>query len=259
MQEAPILTILIPNYNTESLTKLCLRLLRLHTDRNRVRVIVIDNQSRDGSAEYLRRIKWIKLIEREVGSEIGWVMHARALDEAFAQVTTPLVMVMHTDTLLISDGWLDYLLNALGNDPMCAGVGSWKLEEVSPLKRFGQKIETWIRLALRRPIKQRELYLRSHCALYRTELLRKFTRGFYDGETAGYRLFFRLKQAGYSFRFLPAKELMRYIIHLNHATMILNPHSGDSKTARPSAKKRLRKELERLHYREILAADSLDD
>ncbi len=258
MPDAPLLTILIPNYKTEAMTKLCLRLLRCHTDLSCVRVIVIDNQSEDGSVEYLRSVRWIDLLERRTDGENGPEMHARALDEALAQVTTPLVMVMHTDTLVIHDGWLDYLLQELGDDPKCAGVGSWKMEIVSPLKYVGKFIEEFFRRCIGRQQKAEVRYLRSHCALYRTGLLRQYTNGFFDGDTAGRSLFLALEQAGYHFKFLPTKELMRWLRHLNHATMILNPRPGDRKTARSSARRRVLRELECMDYRKILDDDTLD-
>ena len=61
----PILSILIINYKTPDLTKLCLRLLRKHTDLSKVKIIVVDNDSADESLEYLRKLSWITLIERK--------------------------------------------------------------------------------------------------------------------------------------------------------------------------------------------------
>jgi len=46
-----LVTILIPNYKTPELTKLCLRLIRKHTDSDKIHVIVIENDSNDSSIE----------------------------------------------------------------------------------------------------------------------------------------------------------------------------------------------------------------
>ena len=62
----PQLTVIIPNYKTPELTKICLRLLRKYSTPDQLKVIVIDNASADSSIEYLRQLKWIKLIERQV-------------------------------------------------------------------------------------------------------------------------------------------------------------------------------------------------
>ena len=229
-------TVIIPNYKTPELTKLCLRSLRKHTDLRRVRIVVIDNDSADASLEYLRTLKWITLVERKTAGESGPVMHARALDDALKLVDTPFFAVMHTDTIVRSDKWLDYLLGAFGGSPKLAGVGNWKLEKVSRLKYWGQRLEELVRRIFRRRRRDtEERYLRSHCAVYRTEPVRQYTRGFDDGETAGRSLHRMLVAAGYEMRFLESGDLGRYITHLNHATMIINP-SGEGRTSRASSR-----------------------
>ncbi len=252
-------TIIIPNYKTPELTKLCLRSLRKHTDLGRARVIAVDNDSADASLEYLRSLKWITLVERKTGSESGPEMHSRALDEALKLVDTPFFLVMHTDTIVVSDGWLEYLLGAFDGHPKLAGVGSWKLEKCSRLKYFGQRLEDLLRRMLRRRRRHspEERYLRSHCAVYRTELVRRLTRGFYDGATAGHSIHRMLVASGYEMRFLESFKLSAYIRHLNHATMILNP-SGDGRTSRASSRKKLAARMDDAAFAAILADDTLD-
>ena len=254
----PELSIIIPNYRTSELTCLCLRLLRLNTDLERVRVIVVDNASGDASLDYLRKVEWIELIERtDTGDEPGFVMHARALDLAFERVDTPFVLIMHTDTLVRNDLWLDYLLDQIKADERIAGVGSWKLETVSRRKYIGKKIEDFFRGLLGRRSRD-ERFLRSHCALFRSDAIRKYTNGFYDGETAGLSIYRHLTAAGFEMKFLPSIELGKFLTHLNHATMILNPETGGRKTSRPSARRRLDSRLDLALYHEILEREDLD-
>lgn len=257
--QKPEVTIIIPNYKTAGLTKLCLRSLRLHTNLERVKVIVVDNDSQDASTEYLRGVEWIRLIERPaVPGETGPQMHARALDLALAEVDTPYFMVMHTDTIVINDLWLDFLINRLIASPKIAGIGSWKLEIVSPWKRVGKVFETFFRRLLGRKSQKEVRYLRSHCAMYRTAHVRQVGQGFFDDTTAGKSLHLALVNAGFEMYFIESAELMKFVRHLNHATMILNPQPKDRKTSKPAARQRIERELESLHYREILADDSLD-
>ena len=54
-------SIIIPNYKTPFLTKLCLRSLRKYTDCSKIKVIAIDNKSDDESVEYLLRKNGINL------------------------------------------------------------------------------------------------------------------------------------------------------------------------------------------------------
>ena len=252
-----LLSVIIPNYKTPELTKICLRLLRKYSDPGKIKVIVIDNASGDDSIEYLRQLKWINLIERQVSpDESGPAMHALALDEAFACVDTPFVMIMHTDTFMLRPDWADYLLQFFSSEKVAA-VGSWKLEQPKPLLwRLAHSLEEKFRNLTGRNKKKEIRYLRSHCAVYRSELVRKFTNGFYDNESAGKNMHIKLEAAGYDMLFLPSDDLGKYICHLNHATMILNPASGDRKTGKAPARTKLGRKMQ--IFMDVLDSQDLD-
>src|SRR5579862_1364184 len=125
IMNGPLVTILVPNYKTLELTKLCLRLLRKYTEPGLAKVIVIDNDSQDASLDYLRRLSWIELIERKTTGEAPAMAHSKALDLALTRVQTPYVLSIHTDTLVKHAGWLTFLLSRMAKDPRLAGVGSW--------------------------------------------------------------------------------------------------------------------------------------
>jgi len=264
MNTDPILTILIPHYKTLSLLKLCLQYLKKNTDLSKVKVIVIDNNSADGTVEFLRTVKWITLIERKSNEqEEPGPMHAKALDLGLENVDTLYALSIHTDTIVVNEKWLDFLIGEIEKSKNIAGVGSWKLEHISSLKQMMKHIEQFLQIKIWYPIIRRKghkisglgdnyYYLRSHCALYRTELIRKYANGFFEGETAGKVLHKRLIEAGFKMVFLPSEILIKYIKHLNHATMILHPELGGKKTATPKAHKRIIKEMKALNYEEIL-------
>lgn len=254
------LTAIIPNYKTPELIRICLRLLKKNSDLSKLKVLVIDNDSADDSLDYLRSLDWITLIERKnCEHENGPLMHCRALDMALEQVDTPFVMVMHTDTFMISDKWQEFLMGEF-TSPQVAGVGSWKLENPPGFfKRLGQKLEDILRLVRTGKEKPRPLFLRSHCAVYRTALLKKHTNGFEDFGTAGEAAHKHLVDAGFEMKFLESAVLGKYMRHINHATQILNPVAGsNSRTAKAAARKRLAKELGVPGYRNILLDDSFD-
>ncbi len=267
---SPEVSILIPNYKTPDLTKICLRLIRKSTDPDRIEVIVIDNDSRDASLDYLRSLEWIRLIERTTvpGETVGQ-SHARALDLGLEQVNTPYVLSIHTDTLVHDPDWLDFLLQHIERSPRIAGVGSWKLE-TKPLmqrsfKRIEQAVQTIIFPLLGKGDGQIEgrgsnfYYLRSHCALYRTELIRRHQLSFSQGDdTAGKMMHKALLNAGYEMVFLPPATLLRYLYHANHATMVLNPELGSSSRSIRRGARRIEKAMERIDARTILADESLD-
>ena len=267
----PLVTILIPHYKTLELTKLCLRSLKLFTDLGKVRVIVIDNHSDDDSTEYLKTLNWITLIIRTpTEAETPSIAHARALDVGLAQTRTPYILSIHTDTIVTSPQWLDFLLARIEADPGIAGVGSWKLEHKPPVKRLAKTIERWWQQKIWYPllgkgegslegVGRNYYYLRSHCALYKTELVRKYTNGFNDsGETAGKLLHTRLLESGYQMVFIPSEELSPHVKHLNHATMILNPEIAGKKTGSRKERQRIMRELKSLKYEAILGDESLD-
>lgn len=263
-------TILIPNYKTLEITQICLRLLRKHTDLSRVRVIVIDNDSGDASLEYLRSLKWIELIERKTESDdTPPRAHARALDMALAKVTTPFVLSIHTDTFIRRSDWLDVLLAPFEQDNRLAGVGSWKLETKTALQRLGRWLEkvwktTYYRLTGCRTYRAERFddslhYLRSHCAMYRTEIIRSLNTGFADENgVAGSVMHRKMVAAGYRMLFMESEQLGQYVDHLNHATMVLNPELGSSASMIRSGKKRVSKMLRGIDADALLADHSLD-
>ena len=106
----PEVGLLIPCYRTRALTELCFKYLFANTDLTRVQIIAVDNNSGDGTAEYLKTLPNVTLIERVPEGESGPQMHAKALDDALELVSAPLVIAMHTDTIVLRPDWLDFLL-----------------------------------------------------------------------------------------------------------------------------------------------------
>ncbi len=270
MDSTKEITILIPNYRTPDITKICLRLLRKHTNPNRVRVIAIDNDSKDESLAYLRSLNWIELIERPADPDDSPSMsHARALDLALERVDTPYVLSIHTDTFVKRDDWLDVLLAPFKEDDKVAGVGSWKLESKSRLALLGSAIERAWKMALFRLTGIRTFhvarydasqhYLRSHCAIYRTDVIRKLGTSFADGEsTAGSVMHRKMVEAGYRMVFLESEQLGQYVDHLNHATMVLNPELGSKRSSIRKGHKRIQQKMRGIDAMGILADTSLD-
>lgn len=265
----PLVTILVPNYKTLELTKLCLRLIRKHTDINKIKVIVIDNDSKDESLTYLRSLSWIELIERKaIPGESPVQSHARALDLALARTTTPYVLSIHTDTLVKHPAWLEFLISQIEKNPMIAGVGSWKLEFKSIVRRALKMIERNLQLTYYRltnthkhgieGVGKNYYYLRSHCAIYRTDLLKKMNLQFGGGDmVAGKDMHKQLVNAGYQMVFLSSEVLIKYVEHINHATTVLNPHLSRQKN-KDKGVKRIEKNLARMNARVVLGDESLD-
>jgi len=270
MATEPLVTILIPNYKTLEITQLCLRLIRKHTNPELARVVVIDNHSQDESLNYLRSLKWISLIERTPASDdTPPLAHSRALDLALNTVSTPYVLSMHTDTIVKDNQWLNFLLKQIIDSPQVASVGSWKLESKPWYKRWAKIVEQRIQLFWYRLIHKKKhaiqgvgenyYYLRSHCALYRTDLLRQHRLTFSaENESAGKVIHRKLQELGYQTIFLPSETLGKYVDHLNHATTALNPELGSRQKSIDKGTKRIKKALAQLQSDKILADISLD-
>lgn len=261
---SPQVTILVPNYKTLELTKLCLRLIRKLTPKDLYKVIVIDNHSQDESTQYLRSLKWIKLIEREpVEGEKVFQAHSRALDMALEQVDTPYALSIHTDTLVRDGRWLEYLLNQISANHNIAGVGSWKLESKSwwrcALKKLEARAQKIFSLGRKKLLCDNEHYLRSHCALYRMDLIKKFNLNFsLNDETAGLALHQELIRLGFDMLFLSSENLGKYVDHINHATMILHPELGTRKKTLKHGEAKIQQRLKAVNAEKILADDGLD-
>jgi GT2 family glycosyltransferase len=252
----PRVSILIPHYKTPALLKHCLALLQQYTPNNLAKYIVIDNDSQDESISYLQSLDWIIFIPRNtIPNESPAASHSRALDLGMEKVDTEFVLSIHTDTLVKHPEWLQYLLKNIEKNPNIAGVGSWKLENKPLYKRMLKYIERKFQTAYYKLINKTDhhiegvgennyFYLRSHCALYRTDLLKKYELIFDDNnEVAGKVMHKKLVDKGHEMIFLPSPELSKYLDHINHATMVLNPALGVSKRAIKQGMTRIKKVL----------------
>jgi len=224
-------TIAIVNYKTLEFIRLCLRSIRRFT-RYPYEVIVIDNDSKDESLEYLKGLSWIRLIERSIENDVsGGHSHAKALELGLKNCTTEFFLSMHSDTFIQKENWLRCLIAYFGNDETICCVGSGKVE-LTPRWRVVLKKATDFRTFKRKllrepdPIGKYRYYNRTICCLYRTEILRRENLSFLadrdKGLTAGKKLYFDLVDRGYKTVELPAAVMGQYIIHLAHATQAVN-------------------------------------
>ena len=266
----PLVTILVPNYKTLELTKLCLRLLRKYTDPHVAKVIVIDNDSQDESVEYLRSLSWISLIERKaVPGESPVVSHSRALDLGLECVTTPYVLSIHTDTLVKNSQWLHFLLKEILKRPTIAGVGSWKLESKPWWRRVMKSIERQCQLAYYtltgrihglEGVGKNYYYLRSHCTLYRMDVMRQLNLHFTDGDmVAGKFMHKQIIEAGYEMIFIPSDILIQHLEHINHATTVLNPELSSREKSVIKGLRRIESSLKRLQADVVMSDAELDN
>lgn len=232
-QRKPRISICIPHWQVKSLITICLRSIRKHSRNYDTEIIIVDDGSKDESIEYLRSLKWIRLIERGDESRIGWPLDLfSAYDRGLQAATGEYYMTMHSDVFVKRDDWLDPFLTRMAEDEKVAGVGAWKLRIDNPMYIFQKRI-FGTALALvknvfgaRKRIHWRQGHFpRDYCAMYRRETIIKHNLAFLpqvnaQGNFSGanYAIATRLWDAGYQTRMIPVRELAEKIVHVGHAT-----------------------------------------
>jgi len=216
-------TICIVNYRTLDFTRLALRCIRKYT-KYPYEVIVVDNDSRDESLEYLKSLKWMRLLERSTTEDVSPSRsHSAALELGYENCSTEFFVSMHSDAFVHRENWLTDLIGYFSGDERIACVGSGKLELTPRWRILLKKATDWRtfkRKLLRTPDPngRYRYYNRTICCLYRTEILRNEDLSFLTdqekGLTSGEKLYFSLVDRGYPTVELPASVMGRPSVSL---------------------------------------------
>ena len=261
-------TICIANYRTLDFTRLALRCIRKFT-KYPYEVIVVDNDSQDESLEYLRSLKWIRLLERQTkGEPSGSRSHSAALELGFENCNTEFFVSMHSDAFAHRENWLTDLIAYFQDDERIACVGSGKVE-LTPRWRILLKKATDLRTFKRKllrtldPTGRYRYYNRTICCLYRTEILRRENLSFLtveaEGLTGGEKLYHELVDRGCRTVELPPSVMGRHIMHLGHATQTVNFEQFTTKKKTVKKCRRfITKAMSSSAIQSVIADDSLD-
>jgi len=263
-------SIVIPHYRTPDLARLCLRAIRRLTDHP-YEVIVVDNHSADGSADALRQIAWIRLIERGAEAEDEAVYaHASAMDLGTGTARGRWLVSLHTDTIVRREGWLRDLVGRLERDDAAGALGSGKLESdpawYRAMKRLWDthRMKALLRRLAGRPpdprLEPKAWYPRSYCALYRLNAVRRLDLSWQPapGHPTGDLLYRGLVDAGYTGIRLPPEEMHRYVEHVAHATALLGRGGIGHWRGNQKVGRRLRRLMGSDLARQLLSDDALD-
>jgi glycosyltransferase involved in cell wall biosynthesis len=251
----PSVSLIIVNYRTPKQIKLCLRSLRRFTILP-CQTIVVDNGSGDASSDYLRSLPWIELLENPHQTPL----HANALDHAVRHATGEVVVVLHSDTFVRREGWLEQLVGWMEPETMILGSPD---RLVLPFRGI-HRLQLWRkrRKMLRRwSRKGRPPKIISHCVLYRRELFTEHGQRFdhpqyVEGEYSdcGEPIQRYCEANGLGIKLLRCEDLSPLLWHFEAATLNLV-------TGRRVAPKRLRfaeRFYRRPEIREILEDERLD-
>jgi len=261
--DGPLVSIIIPHFQTPDLARICLRSIRRYTRNVPCEVIVIDNGSQDGtSLDYLRQVEWIGLIERTENIGPLGLGHKEAIDIGIDAGKAPYVLAFHTDTIPIREDWLSWHLEQIQANEKIAAVGSYKLELKSPLQVLLKKFERlrWWKDQRPEDIGDQSPYIRSHCALYRREVLTKLGLIYNDPDqgVAGRHVHYALEHNGYEAKLLDVQQTLERVVHLNHGTMVIIPELGARRRTIRKGLKRIEQFLASSAVQAVFNDDSLD-
>lgn len=255
MSPDPQVTIVVPNWNTGPLLRVCLASVLRHT-RVGYRVVVVDNGSSDASrdtAEAAEAKGLIHLIRRDDEENRGAPSHGAALDAGLTVSDTPLLFTLDSDAWARREGWLGRYVHHLTTlDASHAGAVKFPSGSV-------HRVSSWLRG--KRPGAESR-YVRPCHALYRVDLLRRYELSFTprpaeDGRkrTTGQVIHERLVGLGYRPAFLGHEEVERLVGHVRHATMVLNAGQfpGLRAKARWQGNRRIERFLEGREVARVLA------
>jgi GT2 family glycosyltransferase len=230
-QQAEFSLVLV-NYKTPDITKMCLELLREHVKDRRIPVWVVDNDSADESTDYLRSLDWINLIERPAPcKEAGHIAHGKALDLVLEKVETDYLFLLHTDTFVYDKSIFELMMRECTKSPDIAAVGcveqldrgllrdSWRLSSRF-CKHYFRRARKLIGLAGKEPKPYRETHLKSFCTLWNARLIKAQGMHFsMDDRVPGYTLQDRMLSLGFAVKFLSHRTIFRYLDHIQSGTV----------------------------------------
>lgn len=228
------ITICIPQWQVKRYITVCLRAIRKYSAKYDLEVIIIDNGSKDESLDYLRSLRWIRLIERPEETYTNWPTNVfTGWDVGLQHATGRFYVTMHSDVFVKAEDWLDPLLEQVRQSPKIAGAGAWKLFLENPVYAWQKRVTGYVAGQFKRAVGLRGHaewnvghYPRDYCALYRTDVLRDHGLQFrpHEGKSpayakgGGYSIAAQLWDAGYETRVIPLREMAARVVHVAHGT-----------------------------------------
>jgi len=254
------LNVVLVNYKTAVITKICLELLRESLHGRPATIWVVDNDSADASLDYLRSLDWIQLIERRAeAKEPGYIAHGRALDLVLEKIDADYLFLMHSDTLIYDASIFDLMLAASQKDPALFAAGCleqinrgavrsiWRLTSRFA-KHYIRRVKKSLGLSSRAPKPPRELYLKSFFALWNAKLIKQHNLHFaMNDELPGYAAQAQMLALGYRTNALAPRRIFKYLEHIQSGTVAASGNYGQQHRRTKAYQRVLRKYLTNGH------------
>ena len=132
MSQNPNLTIIILAYNSAKIIKSCLEVLNFE----KYKVVVVDNASKDGTAEFIRQ-NFPQVLVQELPKNIGY---GNGNNVALNQLTTEFALILNPDAVIFEKD-IEIVLEVMKKNPLVAMAGPVVLDNF-PLeqKELAEKI-----------------------------------------------------------------------------------------------------------------------
>lgn len=235
----PILSIIIPQYKTLELIRLCIRAIK-HFSVLSPEIIVIDNKSGDASSDYLRQVKNITLIENKRKCS-GADAHKLALDLGIKKAHGQWILFFHSDSIVLKKGWDKDLIDLTEKYPGTIGATTIyrDINSFAPwytkLLRYFKERSSFFTYTFNETDKK----IMSYCFLIERQFLLKTKYKFYgshgDVGDSLYQLHIKNKKL---FILLGRKILNRFIWHTSNATSLAAGLMSDEKSKQKFLKKK---------------------
>ena len=113
----PYVTLIIVNYNGKKYLHDCFSSLKnLNYDKKKLKIIMVDNQSQDGSVAFVKKnFPDIKIIRNKINN------YCKALNTGIKRTKTELIGILNNDTK-VEKNWLIKLVEILNQDDKIGGV-----------------------------------------------------------------------------------------------------------------------------------------
>lgn len=255
----PELSIIIPQYKTEQFIRLCLRSLRKYSC-NPIQVIVVDNNSCDGSIDYLRKVAWIDLIENK-SDLVGIRAHREAIDLGVEKARGDWICLFHSDTIVLKEAW-DVSLLGIIKKAGAAGLSTY-IRDVNQFENFFIKCSRRFcefRTGIKRkinPNKGKDKIM-SYCLFIKRTILSNsgfiFSKERMD---VGSELYHEHIKDKYPFVILRYRKLSPFFWHTSNVTSIITGQIAGQKDVSKFNSK-LRELQENENIKKIMSDNSLD-
>jgi len=123
LETVPKVSIIVLTYNNLELNKVCINSILTKTAYPNYELIVVDNKSTDGTAEYLQNL------EKERNPKLKIILNednkgfAGGNNQAAAIAEGKYIMLLNNDTV-VTRGWLTNAVKHMENDPSCGMCGA---------------------------------------------------------------------------------------------------------------------------------------